>query len=107
MDTGTTGGRLVFHVFAAPAEFERALILERTPAGLQAARGRGRKGGRPPKLTDQDKAAAALLADPASTVGEVARRLGVSASTLHKAFPGGTARLIRTEKGGTPCPRSP
>jgi DNA invertase Pin-like site-specific DNA recombinase len=100
MDTGTPGGRLVFHVFAALAEFERALILERTQAGLQAARARGRTGGRPPKLTEKDKAAAAaLLADPALSVGEVARRLGVSASTLHKAFPGGTARLIRTGTG--------
>jgi DNA invertase Pin-like site-specific DNA recombinase len=48
IDTTTAGGRLVFHIFAALAEFEHALIVERTHAGLAAARARGRKGGRPP-----------------------------------------------------------
>ncbi len=104
MDTGTTGGRLVFHVFAALAEFERALILERTQAGLQAARGRGRKGGRPPKLTDQDKAAAALLADPASTVGAAPWRLGVH---LAQGVPWGNRAPDTDGERGQPCPRSP
>jgi hypothetical protein len=53
IDTTTPGGKLVFHVFAALAEFERDLIRERTAAGLAAARARGRHGGRPPVMTGQ------------------------------------------------------
>ena len=76
IDTTTAGGKLVFRIFAALAEFERAIIRERTQAGLDAAAARGRKGGRPPKLSAQDlKAAKALLADPTITVDNVARRL--------------------------------
>lgn len=51
IDTNTSGGKLIFHVFGALAEFERDLIRERTRAGLEAARARGREGGRPPKMT--------------------------------------------------------
>jgi DNA invertase Pin-like site-specific DNA recombinase len=77
IDTTTSGGKLVFHIFAALAEFERGIIRERTIAGLVAARARGRKGGRPPALSASDLGAAkAMLRDPAITVGEVARRLG-------------------------------
>src|SRR6478752_5260545 len=84
----TTGGRLVFHLFAALAEFERGVIRERTLAGLQAARARGRLGGRPPALKPKDIAAAkALLKDPGITVVEVARRLGVVPSTLYRHLP--------------------
>src|SRR5688500_12607753 len=65
IDTTTPGGRLVFHVFAALAEFERSVIRERTAAGLEAARARGRKGGRPRRLSAADLAAAkAMLRDP-------------------------------------------
>ncbi len=53
IDTTTSGGKLVFHIFGAMAEFERNLISERTKAGLEAARKRGRKGGRKRKLSDQ------------------------------------------------------
>jgi hypothetical protein len=75
IDTTTAGGKLVFHIFAALAEFERGVIRERTMAGLQAARARGRTGGRPPALKAKDLAAAkALLQDPEITVLEVARR---------------------------------
>src|SRR5688500_6336174 len=67
--TTTSGGKLVFHLFAALAEFERGVIRERTLAGLQAARARGRTGGRPPALKAKDIAAAkALLKDPEITV---------------------------------------
>ena len=88
IDTASAGGRLVFHLFAALAEFERGVIRERTLAGLQAARARGRTGGRPPALKAKDLAAArALLKDPGITVLEVASRLGVAASTLYRPLP--------------------
>lgn len=88
IDTTTPGGKLVFHVFAGLAEFERSLIRERTRAGLDAARARGKKGGRPAKLNADDlKAAKALLADPEINVEEVARRLGVSSATLYRHMP--------------------
>jgi len=90
LDTTTSGGTLVFHLFAALAEFERSMIRERTRSGLQAARRRGRLGGRPPALTSQDLAAAkALLGDPEITVEQVAKRLGVAPSTLYRHLPGG------------------
>ncbi len=90
IDTTTAGGKLVFHIFAALAEFERSIIRERTSAGLAAARARGRKGGRPPALSESDlQEARALLKDPAITVDQVAKRLGVAASTLYRHLPGG------------------
>lgn len=93
IDTTTTGGKLVFHVFGALAEFERSIIRERTRAGLDAARARGRKGGRPPKLKGSDlKAARAMLADKSITVEEVAKRLGVSLATLYRHLPAARAQ---------------
>jgi len=84
IDTTTSGGKLVFHIFGALAEFERSLIRERTNAGLKAARARGRNGGRP-KLLDTRKLAVAetLLNDPKLTVAEVAEQVGVAWSTLY------------------------
>jgi DNA invertase Pin-like site-specific DNA recombinase len=94
IDTTTSGGKLVFHIFGALAEFERDIIRERTTAGLEAARARGRKGGRPRKLTPRDLAAArALLRDPELTVEDVARRLGVATSALYASLPGGRGAL--------------
>jgi DNA invertase Pin-like site-specific DNA recombinase len=94
IDTTTSGGRLVFHVFGALAEFERAIVRERTLAGLAAARARGRLGGRPKALGAEDLAhARALLRDPTITVAQVARRLGVAPSTLYRALPGGRSEL--------------
>lgn len=88
IDTTTAGGRLIFHIFGALAEFERTVIRERTKAGLSAARARGRVGGRPPKLSVDDlKAAKALLGDPTITVADVAKRLGVSPATLYRHLP--------------------
>ncbi|AGI10509.1 recombinase family protein (plasmid) [Xanthomonas citri pv. citri] len=90
IDTTTAGGKLIFHIFGALAEFERSVIRERTRAGLKAARDRGRKGGRPPALSAADLTAAkALLRDPAITVDEVANRLKVSTATLYRHLPGG------------------
>lgn len=94
IDTTTPTGKLVFTVFSAIAEFERGLLRERTMAGLEAARARGRRGGRRKKLGPKDLAAArALLADPAITVEDAAARLGVVASTLYVYFPGGRSKL--------------
>ena len=90
----------MFHVFAALAEFERSVIRERTAAGLEAARARGRKGGRPRSLSERDLAAAkATLRDPNITVAEVARRLGVGPATLYRHLPGG--RGVLGEEGGS------
>lgn len=87
-DTTTSGGRLIFHVSGALAEFERSITRERTMAGLDAARARGRLGGRPPAMTPTDIAVArTLLANPKISVKEVARRQGVSVSTLYKHIP--------------------
>lgn len=89
-DPATAGGRLVFTILSAIAEFEREIIRERTRAGLDAAQARGREGGRPRKLGPRDLAAArALSRDPALSVDEVARRLGVAPSTLYASLPGG------------------
>lgn len=85
IETSTAAGKLVFHVFAALSEFERNLIRERTHAGLTAARARGRCGGRKPKLDDrQVREIKALLRDPDIQVADVARRYGVSRTTLYK-----------------------
>ena len=87
IDTTSSGGRLVFHIFGALAEFEHDLIRERTIAGLQAARARGRKGGRKPAMSDVDvKKAAAMLLDPNITKKEVAEHFAVSRTTLNASL---------------------
>ena len=84
IDTTTPGGKLVFHIFAALAEFERNLIRERTHAGLAAARARGRKGGRRPKLGDKQRALAVdLYRQKKQTVGEICQVVGISRPTLY------------------------
>lgn len=85
IDTGSASGKLQFHVFAALAEFERSLIRERTLAGLSAARARGRVGGRKPKLNEkQIREIKTLLTDPVAQVQDIAKRYGVSRTTLYK-----------------------
>src|SRR5579871_4036709 len=85
IETGSAAGKLIFHVFASLAEFERNLIRERTRAGLDAARARGRLGGRKPKLdAKQVHEIRALLRDPQVNVTDVARRYGVSRTTIYK-----------------------
>ena len=87
IDTTSSGGRLVFHVFAALAEFERDLIRERTNAGLAAARARGRKGGRPPALSaDQVQAARRMYEQQDLTVTQIGEILGVSRTTIYRAL---------------------
>ena len=84
IDTTTPNGRLVFGLFAALAEFERELIIERTNAGLAAARARGRMGGRPRKMdTATLKMASAAMSDHKSVASEVAKRLNITTATLY------------------------
>ena len=84
MDTTTSGGKLIFHIFGALAEFERNLIRERTQAGLKAARARGRKGGRPKSLDDKKISWAYQLYDAKEhTIKEICEILGISKSTLY------------------------
>ena len=85
IDTTTSGGKLIFHLFGALAEFERNLIRERTQAGLQAARARGRKGGRRPKLTAQQiEIGRSLAADPKRSVTSICEHLGISRPTYYR-----------------------
>ena len=104
IDTPSAGGRLVFHLFSALAEFERNLISDRTKAGLAAARARGRKGGRKPKMTATDiRKAAAMLKDPSITKTEVAKHFGVSRVTLNasltrEGYPENPAHIENGEK---------
>ena len=96
IETGSAAGKLVFHVFAALAEFERNLIRERTNAGLAAARARGRAGGRKPKLDEKDvKEIRALWRDKSIPVADIARRYGVSRTTLYKHLDGPASMQAR------------
>jgi DNA invertase Pin-like site-specific DNA recombinase len=88
IDTTTSGGKLIFHVFGALAEFERDLIRERTRAGLTAARVRGRKGGRPRAMNETQIAMArAMLADRTKPIAEICAALHVSRATLYRYLP--------------------
>jgi DNA invertase Pin-like site-specific DNA recombinase len=94
LNTTTPGGKLVFHVFASIAEFERDVIRERTMAGLEAARARGRKGGRKP-IMDQKKVALAsrMMQDRETPISQVCKAVGVSRATLYRYLaPDGTPR---------------
>src|SRR6184192_1907532 len=91
IDTTTSGGKLIFHIFGALAEFERNLIRERTQAGLEAARARGRKGGQPKALTPKQAAIAQhLYDDKTNTIADICKTLNISRATLY--------RYIQTEK---------
>lgn len=95
MDTTTAGGKLIFSIFGALAEFERSLIRERTMAGLAAARSRGRVGGRPPVMTpDKIKVARQLYKAKELTVEEIAKTIGVSRKTVYR-------HLVDTEPSAT------
>src|ERR687895_742963 len=87
IDTTTSGGKLILHIFGALAEFERNLIRERTQAGLAAARARGRIGGRPKALTPQQRRIAqALYDDPTNSILEICRTLKISKTTLYRSI---------------------
>ena len=94
IDTTTPGGKLVFHVFGALAEFERDLIRERTHAGLAAARARGRVGGRPKKLADPKTLALAqkLYDDGQTDIATICRTLGIARATLYRYLDRSTER---------------
>ena len=94
LDTTTPGGRLVYHVFGAVAEFERDIIQERTMAGLEAARARGRKGGRKPVMNEKKIALASkLMRDRETPMSEVCEAVGVSKATIYRYLkPDGTQR---------------
>ena len=85
IDTTTPGGKLVFHIFGALAEFERNLIRERTKAGLEAARARGKRGGRRQALDEkQRKLAVDLYRQKTHPIAEICRTVGISKVTLYK-----------------------
>ena len=95
INTTTSGGRLIFHIFASLAEFERSIIRERTTAGLRAAKQNGRIGGRPSALKEKDLAVArTLLQDASITVEDIAKRMQVAPSTLYRYFQGGRSAII-------------
>jgi len=101
IDTTTAGGRLVFHLFGALAQFEREIIRDRTVAGLTAARARGRVGGRPSKLTAEQRRQARKMYDARElTVQQIGQVLGVSRTSIYRAL-GHTAAPARP---GTPAP---
>ena len=88
LETETPQGRFFFHIFAAVAEFERDLIRQRTQVGLEAARVRGRKGGRKLKMTQEKIEAAKKLLAAGTHPKDTAKQLGISVSTLYAYIPG-------------------
>ncbi len=98
IDTTTPGGKLIFHIFGALAEFERDIIRERTNAGLQAARARGKLGGRPKALNDIKKISMAqtLYNDKSNSIDEICKTLQISRATLY--------RYIKTGENKTKTP---
>jgi DNA invertase Pin-like site-specific DNA recombinase len=85
IDTTTSGGKLVFHIFGALAEFERDIIRERTQAGLIAARARGRKGGRPKALTPKKaQMVHDLYRNKENSIDEICKTLNISRTTLYR-----------------------
>ncbi|MCL9684199.1 recombinase family protein [Legionella maioricensis] len=85
IDTSSSSGKLIFHIFGALAEFERNLIRERTHAGLAAARARGKKGGRPKKLSaDKTQLAIQLYESKTYSITKICELIGVSKPTLYK-----------------------
>jgi DNA invertase Pin-like site-specific DNA recombinase len=106
IDTSSSGGRLIFHMFGALAEFERHVIRERTQAGLNAARARGRKGGRPKHLDPAKRQLAVkLYTDRQHTIAEICRMMGISKPTLYSyldevSWPPKTGQVAKRES----CP---
>jgi DNA invertase Pin-like site-specific DNA recombinase len=89
IDTTTSGGKLIFHIFGALAEFERNLIRKRTQAGLVAAHARGKRGGRPKALTTRQLGIARDLYDKRHPIVEICRTLKISRATLYRSIKAG------------------
>ena len=115
IDTTTAGGRLVFHLFGALAQFEREIIRDRTVAGLAAARARGRQCGRPSKLSAEQRRQARLMYDARElTVEEIGRVLGVSRTSIYRALSAAPAtpsrpageRSVPSAEGDVPVDRA-
>ncbi|WP_078965890.1 recombinase family protein [Streptomyces aureocirculatus] len=110
LDTTTPGGRLVFHVFAALAEFIRELIVRGTHEGLAQARARGARLGRPPAMDEEKiRHARTLLARPENSISSIAKLLGVSRNTIYKYVPelaAGRDSLVAGDAPALPSPRS-
>jgi len=106
VDTTTAGGRLVFHLFGALAQFEREIIRDRTVAGLAAARARGRVGGRPSKLSQEQRRQARKMYDERElTVEQIGNVLGVSRTSIYRALGASSgAKQSREEEGAAPVP---
>lgn len=102
IDTTTPQGKLTFHLFAALAEFERDIISERTKAGLDSARARGRKGGRPKGLSQQAKDKAiiseTLYREGNLSVSQICQHLGVARSTFYKLLKHRGVQLVQKEE---------
>jgi DNA invertase Pin-like site-specific DNA recombinase len=99
IDTSGPGGRLVFHIFGALAQFERDIIRERVRAGLSSARARGRLGGRPKRLTEQQiQVARTLIASEKHKFTDIANQIGVNRSTLYRAV----KRSEKVKEAGKP-----
>jgi DNA invertase Pin-like site-specific DNA recombinase len=93
IDTTTSGGKLVFHIFGALAEFEREIIRERTNAGLSAARSRGKSGGRPKVLTEkQVQMLNNLAVDRSNSIDDICKTVGISRTTYY--------RYVKADQGG-------
>jgi DNA invertase Pin-like site-specific DNA recombinase len=89
IDTTTSGGKLIFHIFGALAKFERNLIRERTQAGLTAARARGKTGGRPKALTGKKLGIARDLYERQHPIAEILQTLKISRATFYRAMKSG------------------
>jgi DNA invertase Pin-like site-specific DNA recombinase len=107
LDTTTAGGRLIFYVFGALAEFEREIIRERTVGGLESARVRGRRGGRPKALDEnRTKLAKRLKSEGQHSVEEICSMLGVGRSTLYRYLGENNREGAKEQSGGSPEPSS-
>jgi DNA invertase Pin-like site-specific DNA recombinase len=97
IDTTTSGGKVIFHIFGALAEFERDIIRERTQAGLLAARARGKKGGRPKALhTNKVAMAQALYNDKSNSIADICKTLKISKATLYRYIKSGARAMEAT-----------
>lgn len=102
IDTSTLTGRLVFHIFGALAEFERGLIVERTMAGLDAARARGKKGGRPYRISEEKRKMVVDLYWQKRPLDEICALAGIAKQTLYSYVRKGQAEKRKGQKLGVP-----